>query len=156
MLWGDDESNFKQRIAASVGTQLAGWRRGPERLPALVPSLKHHLSCFYLENMLAPTPLMRRHLIPAVCPQQPCNDYRRKAFGEQSSLPCSQASIHLQRILQRSPCRERETLCNPPLVLLLHRHILFRLTQLHTLTYISLSLSCSLSLSVSAPLPLSY
>ena len=74
---------------------------------------------------------------------QPGCDYKKIQLWycwEKTGLPCSQASIHLQRILQTSPCRERKAVCNPPLVLLLHLHFFLIFTVTHTLTYISVSL----------------
>ena len=47
MLQGDDESNCKHKIAVSVGTQLVGWRRGLDRLPACLGAIsEHHLPHF--------------------------------------------------------------------------------------------------------------
>lgn len=82
MLWGDDESNCKHMIAASVGTELAGWRRGLDRLPALVPSL-------YITFPI----LLRKHVHP---PQNGLNEI--------ASCPFSVSKQH-------QPCCDRKKLC---------------------------------------------
>lgn len=72
MLWGDDESNCKHKTAASADTKLAGWRRGPDRLPALVPSLNITFPILSLKNTLAPhrMAIMKYDLVPPVCSKQ--------------------------------------------------------------------------------------
>lgn len=100
MLKGGDESNCKRKIAASVGTELTGWRRGLDRLAclALVASLNIIFS-IYLEN-LPSTAIVISHLADSI----PSPPGKRKVRRAKLTVFTSQ---HPQRILQTSPCRGR-------------------------------------------------
>lgn len=89
MLRGDDESNCKHKIAASVGTERAGWRRGLDRLLSMVPSLN---ITFPVSSGKHTRPLQNCYnLTHHSCVWKaghPCGDYYKKKLKEKKKEAC--------------------------------------------------------------------